>query len=127
MAADESQLLARERNVNTNENMSIQQLESVFTTPSPPATAPRPKKRSPTLAPRPVWKPTPEKLILAPRTEKATPMSEFEKIEMVNNKPLAENAWYDWCDWLVNHIPGSVKKSLKDAKEKKSWSFLKQN
>lgn len=47
-------------------------------------------------------------------------MSEFEKIEMVNNKPLAENAWYDWCDWLVNHIPGSVKKSLKDAKEKKS-------
>ena len=30
--------------------------------------------------------------------------NEFEKSKMAKNGPLAGNNWYEWNDWLINHI-----------------------
>ena len=43
----------------------------------------------------------------------------LKKNKMAKNKPLAENVWYEWYDWLINHISVTVKKSTAShAKEK---------
>lgn len=34
------------------------------------------------------------------------------------NRLLVKNALYDWYDWLINHIPDSIKKSTSNAIEK---------
>lgn len=46
-------------------------------------------------------------------------------METAKNRPLSKNAWYEWCDWLISHIPKSVKKSLSNIKEKIMNLFLK--
>ena len=30
---------------------------------------------------------------------------------------MAERTWYNWYEWLIIHIPESVKKSSNNAKE----------
>lgn len=65
--------------------------------------------------------PAPRHIKRSSRTIKLTPtpasrhisnkMDEFEKSEMVNNRPLAANTCYKRCEWLISHIPESVKKS----------------
>ena len=35
---------------------------------------------------------------------------------MTERRPLAKNMWYEWYDWLINHIPESVKKSARNVK-----------
>ena len=37
---------------------------------------------------------------------------------MAKNRPLAENTLYGLSDWLISHIPKSVKKFARNAKEK---------
>lgn len=65
--------------------------------------------------------PAPRHIKRSSRTIKLTPtpasrrisnkMDEFEKSEMVNNRPLAANTCYKRCEWLISHIPESVEKS----------------
>ena len=39
-----------------------------------------------------------------------------EKKEMTERRPLAKNMWYEWYDWLISHIPESVKNSARNVK-----------
>ena len=36
-------------------------------------------------------------------------MDKFEKKE-IKYRTFTKNTWYDWCDWLINYIPQSIKK-----------------
>ena len=45
-------------------------------------------------------------------------IDEFEKSEISKNRSLAGNTWYDWYEWLIDHIPNSVQKSAGFVKEK---------
>ena len=31
---------------------------------------------------------------------------------MTENRPLAKYAWCDWHNWLISHIPKTMKKSV---------------
>ena len=101
-------ILTKLRNVDGYDDMSRQQLESIFTTPSlpKPTTKPtlKPKKRTPTPA---------------PKSKKPTSISiNLKKVKWHKNRVLAENTWYEQYDGLINHIPKSVKKSANNVKEK---------
>ena len=48
----------------------------------------------------------------------STNTDELEKMEIAKNRPLPENTWYEWCDWLIDRIPESVKKSISNTKQK---------
>ena len=45
-------------------------------------------------------------------------IDEFEKNEVTKNRPLAKNTKYNWCNWLITHIPESVKRPAIIFKEK---------
>ena len=44
---------------------------------------------------------------------------------MAKSRPLSKNTWYEWCDWLINHITKSVKKSVSYVKERNRNLFPK--
>ena len=112
LTAQELIILLILRNVCGYKNMSRQQLESIFTALSLPKPThkrvPKPKSGTPTPALR-HKNHTP-----APKSKKPVPTTigidnEREKFEMAKNRQLAENTWYEWYDWLINHIPESEK------------------
>ena len=37
-------------------------------------------------------------------------MDKFEKKELTKKRTLTKNTWYNWYDWLINHIPEPIKK-----------------
>ena len=37
---------------------------------------------------------------------------------MAKSRLLPENTWYQWYEWITNHVPGSTKKSESDTKQK---------
>ena len=45
-------------------------------------------------------------------------MDEFEKMEMAITRPIPENTWHQWYDWLINHIPESMRKSERTPNKK---------
>ena len=110
LTLEELKMLAEARSINRYENMSRQQVESIFTRPSTPKSTSKPA-----LKPK---KPTP---FLKPKKHEPTSITideEFEKSEMEKTRPLGESTWYKWYDWLIDHIPESVKKSASNIKEK---------
>ena len=42
---------------------------------------------------------------------------------MTKNRPSVKNALYDWYDWLITHIPDSIKKVYKQRNRKNHMSF----
>ena len=70
---------------------------------------PRPAIRVPSI-PRPRPRRTPE----PPPIDK----DEIERMEMAKTRPIPENTWYQWNDWLVKHFPESMKKSESNTKQK---------
>ena len=67
-----------------------------------------PNRFPPTLIPKP--KHTLESL--------AVDVDELLKRDMAKSRPIPENTWYHWYDWLVNHFPESMKKSERRTKRK---------
>ena len=67
--------------------------------------------------PIPISRPRPEMRILpTPRprptgTLESLPnnLHEVEKMEMVKPRPVPGNIWCQWYDWLIRHIPESMK------------------
>lgn len=90
MSIDEMKLLTKLRNLGGYENMSWQQLESLFTIPSAFASTPKPEKNTlnhkakATLRPKST---TPESL--------PTNTNELKKMETVKSRQLAKNTWYE--------------------------------
>ena len=41
----------------------------------------------------------------------------YEKIEMAKTRPILKTIWFQWYDWLINHIPESMKKSKSNTKQ----------
>ena len=39
-------------------------------------------------------------------------------MEMAKTRPIPENTWYQWNDWLDKHFPESMKKSESNTKQK---------
>ena len=42
---------------------------------------------------------------------------------MTKNRPLVKNALYNWCEWLINHIPEPTKRFASSGKEKTICPF----
>ena len=104
--------------------MTRQQLENIFTT--PPASIPIPISVSrPRTRPRTIHRTRPRLAIRFPpsqrsrlrRTPEPLRIDEPEKLEMAETRPVTENTWYQLYDWLINHIPESMKKSERDTKQ----------
>ena len=97
LKTEELRNVARLRNVDVYENMSTQQPEHIFTTPSASISAPtlvstprpRPKPYLQTEFPpisRPITRSTPVPVPIA--------MDECENTETVKTRPIAENTWF---------------------------------
>ena len=39
-------------------------------------------------------------------------------MEIAKTRPIPENTWYQWYDWLISHIPKSMKKSENGTMQK---------
>ena len=98
------ELIIKLKTIDGYENISRQQLESIF-------------KTSPALKATPKTVPGSKKSKTAERTSISID-DEFGKSDMAKNRILAENTWYKLYDWLINHIPESVKNSGNIVKEK---------
>ena len=53
-----------------------------------------------------------------PMTPSPQEMDIFEKQEMSKSRPQVKNKLNDWYDWLVNHVPKSVKDKASRAFKK---------
>ena len=106
-------------NVNGYENMSRQELERIFTAPSlyKPTlksglkSASKAKTKSTCKAKLKFTLKAEVKSKPKPKSTKTAPISikigELEKMKIAKIRPLAENTWYEWCDWLIKKIKGS--------------------
>ena len=69
------------------------------------------------------WEPTDDRLIpdrptpRRPRQPSPQEMDIFEQQEMSKSRPQVKNKLNDWYDWLINHVPKTVKDEANAAFE----------
>ena len=77
----------------------------MFTMPSATIPTPIPIPR-PRLSPRPAMRIPPVSRPISRRKPEllSIDMDEFGNMEMAKTRPIPENIWYQWYDWLINNI-----------------------
>ena len=89
LAVNELKLLAKARIIDGYKNMSRQQLESIFTTPSPPKPTPKSKPRPKKRMPASISAPRPKKLTPTPTPRLEIPLSiprDYKQKKIADNK-----------------------------------------
>ena len=59
--------------------------------------------------PRPARPPPPPPQLVRPRQPSSQEMDIFEQQEMRKSRPVVMSKLNDWYDWLMNHVPSTIK------------------
>ena len=116
MRVTELRALARDRGLRNYSRMRKAELVSLLQNNPPPAPRTPVPRRSPQMS---TWEPIDDR---RPRKPSPQEVDIFEQQEMSKSRPQVTSKLIDWYDWLVNHVPSTIKdgasRSFKTFKDK---------
>ena len=123
MRTPELKSLAREHRLRGYSRMRKAELVDLLQNSPPPgqsrATSPTPHTRPPPPPQMSTWGPIDDR---RPRKPSPQEMDIFERQEMRKSRPQVKGKINKWYDWLINHVPKSIKdgasKAFKTFKDK---------